>query len=243
MMRIRQIQFSAWLALLFLLSNQPDGHGAEQNKRGREIFRQLCVKCHGRNGEGVKGKYDDALRGDWPIEKLTRYIDKNMPDDAPERCVGPDADAVARYIYDAFYSREARMRNHPPRVELVRLTNRQYLNTVADLIKYFTGNDTTTSGERGLRASYYSSRNFNRGSNVFERVDRQVNFDFGESFPDPVPPGTNGFSMQWRGSVIADETGDYEFILKTPNGARLWVNDLDQTLIDAWVASGQLDEH
>ena len=226
-----------------LLLSQQGVRGAEQNKKGREIFRQLCAKCHGRNGEGAKGKYDDALRGDWPIEKLTRYIDKNMPDDAPEKCVGADAEAVARYIYDAFYSREARLRNHPPRVELVHLTNRQYLNTVADLIKHFTGNDTTASGERGLQATYYSSRNFNRGSNVVERVDRQVNFDFGEGFPDLVPAGTNGFSIQWRGSVIAEETGDHEFMLKTPNGARLWVNDDDQTLIDAWVASGEVSEH
>ena len=79
-MRIRPIQCFAWMALLCLLSSQPDVSGAEPNKQGREIFRQLCAKCHGRNGEGVKGKYDDALRGDWPIEKLTRYIDKNMPD-------------------------------------------------------------------------------------------------------------------------------------------------------------------
>src|SRR5204862_6256846 len=35
---------------------------------------------------------------------------KNMPEDAPEKCVSPDAEAVARYIYDAFYSREAQMR-------------------------------------------------------------------------------------------------------------------------------------
>src|SRR3954465_8922779 len=102
---------------------------AQSAPNGGQIFRQLCSKCHGRNGEGVKGKYNDALHGDWSLEKLTRYIDKNMPDDAPEKCVGPDAEAVARYIYDAFYSREARVRNHPPRVELVRLTNRQYLNT------------------------------------------------------------------------------------------------------------------
>src|SRR5437867_613241 len=149
MMRRRQIQCLAWVAALSVLSWQPGLLGAEQNKRGREIFRQLCAKCHGRNGEGVKGKYDDSLRGDWPIEKLSRYIDKNMPDDAPEKCVGQDAETVARYIYDAFYSREARLRNHPARIELVRLTNRQYLNTVADLIKGFTGNDGPVTGERG----------------------------------------------------------------------------------------------
>jgi len=242
-MRIRKIQYFAWMTLLCLLLSRQGLLGAEQNQRGREIFRQLCVKCHGKSGEGVKGKYDDALRGDWQIEKLTRYIDKNMPDDAPEKCIGPDAEAVARYIFDAFYSREARLRNHPPRVELVRLTNRQYLNTVADLIKHFTGNDGPATGERGLRASYYSSRNFNRDSKAFERVDRGVNFDFGEGNPDQVPVGTNGFSMQWRGSLIADETGEYEFILKTPNGARLWVNDDDNPLIDAWVASGEINEH
>ena len=229
--------------LLCLLLAQQDLLGAEPNKKGREIFRQLCVKCHGKSGEGVKGKYDDALVGDWPIEKLTRYIDKNMPDDAPDKCVGPDAEAAARYIYDAFYSREARLRNHPPRVELVRLTNRQYLNTVADLIKHFTGSDATEGGERGLRASYYNSRNFNRTTNAFERVDRQVNFDFGEGFPDQVLAGTNGFSIQWRGSLVAGETGDYEFVLKTPNGARLWVNDEEQPLIDAGVASGEVTEH
>src|SRR5213594_3310791 len=85
----RSIQCLVALALLFLLSSQQGVLGAEPNKRGREIFRQLCAKCHGRNGEGVKGKYDDALRGDWPVEKLARYIDKNMPDDAPEKCLGP----------------------------------------------------------------------------------------------------------------------------------------------------------
>jgi len=229
--------------LLFLFLSYTPLQAAEQNKRGREIYRQLCTKCHGKSGEGVKGKYDDALRGDWPIEKLTRYIDKNMPEDAPEKCNGPDAEAVARYIYDTFYSREARLRNHPPRIELVRLTNRQYLNTAADLLKHFTGQDGAGTGERGLRASYYSSRNFRDNNKAFERVDRQVDFDFGTNSPSGDPPGTNGFSMQWRGSVIADETGDYEFILKTPNGARLWVNDDDNPLIDAWVASGQINEH
>src|SRR5436309_7606130 len=96
--------------------------GAEPLPDGRRIYRELCVKCHGRNGEGVKGKYDDALHGDWPIEKLTRFIDKSMPDDAPQKCKGPDAEAVARYIYDSFYSRDARARDHPARIELVHLT-------------------------------------------------------------------------------------------------------------------------
>src|SRR5438552_2463747 len=245
-MRIRPIQCFAWMALLCLLSSQPDVSGAEPNKQGREIFRQLCAKCHGRSGEGVKGKYDGALRGDWPIEKLAHYIEKNMPDDAPGKCVGPDAQAVARYIYDAFYSREARLRNHPPRVELVRLTNRQYVSTVADLLKHFTGNDKPVTEEHGLAGSYGSKLGKGDGNRkTFDRVDRQLAFTFEENGPDAerLGTGTNEISVTWRGSLIAEETGDYEFFIKTPNGARLWLNDEDLTLIDGWVSSGQLAEH
>lgn len=243
MMRIRPIQYFAWLPLLCLVSSQPQFVGAQRRLTGREIFTQQCAKCHGRNGQGVTGKYDGPLHGDRPLDKLSRYIEKAMPDDDPGKVVGDDAVAVARYIYDAFYSREARLRNNPPRVELVRLTNRQYVNTVADLIKHFTGSDGAPTGERGLRATYYSAKDFNGDKKVIERVDRQVDFDFGESTPDTEHFPTNQFSMQWRGSVIADESGEYEFVLKTPNGARLWVNDEQEPLIDAWVASGQLNEH
>src|SRR5215510_12857004 len=174
----RKFRSVIWLLLVVFGVSRTDVQSAERFPNGRTIYRQLCVKCHGQNGEGVKGKYDDALVGDWPIERLTRYIDKNMPDDAPEKCVGPDAEAVARYIYDAFYSREARLRNHPPRVELVRLTNRQYLNAVADLMKRFTGQDQPPGEERGLRAIYYKSRDFRGDKKAFERLDRQINFDF-----------------------------------------------------------------
>jgi len=40
--------------------------------------------------------------------------------------------------------------------------------------------------------------------------------------------------------VIAEETGIYEFSLKTENGARLWINDTNESdaLIDAWVSNG-----
>jgi hypothetical protein len=241
MMSARQIGFFAMWCLAGLFSSSSELQSAERQPNGREVYRQLCAKCHGRNGEGVKGKYDDALHGDWSIEKLTGYIAKNMPEDDPGKCAGPDAEAVSLYIHDAFYSREARARNHPPRIELVRLTNRQYVNAVADLVGHFTDKEAGAAVERGLNAVYYSSRNFNRKNQ--ERVDRQVNFDFGTNGPDGEPASTNGFSVQWRGSLIADETGDYEFILKTPNGARLWVNEEEQALIDASVASGEITDH
>src|ERR1051325_6590169 len=147
---VRPVRVPACLLLFCLLLTQGWIYAAERRLDGRAIYRQECARCHGRNGEGVKSKYKDALYGDWSLEKLTRYIDKNMPDDDPDKCVGPDAEAVAQYIYDAFYSREARARNHPARIELVRLTNRQYVNTVADLIKSLSDDNSAVDVERGL---------------------------------------------------------------------------------------------
>jgi hypothetical protein len=241
MRRIWQWHRLTWLVFSGLWLGCVHPLDAAERQPGRRIYQQQCASCHGPNGEGVKDKYADALHGDWSVERLTRYIHKAMPDDDPDKCVDKDAEVVARYIHDAFYSREARARIHPARVELVRLTNRQYVNALADLIKHFTGTDGLPGEERGLRGTYFGTRHFN--NKAFDRVERQIDFTFGESFPESVPTGTNGFSIQWGGSVIAEETGDYEFIVKTPNGARLWVNAEEEPCIDAWVASGEASEH
>src|SRR5437016_8424680 len=107
-----------------LLLDAENVFAAERKQSARDLFRQECAKCHGRNGEGVKGKYDGRLQGERSLEKLTRYIERNMPDDNPGKLPAEAAATVAHYIYDTFYSREARLRSgRPPRVELVRLTN------------------------------------------------------------------------------------------------------------------------
>ena len=215
----------------------------ERHLGGREIYRNLCAKCHGRDGEGVKDKHDGPLQGDRSLEKLTHYIERKMPEDKPGTCVGQDANAVARYIYDGFYSREARLRKNPPRVELAHLTNRQYLNSIADLLKHFTGYDTANKIEHGLLGTYHNARDFNEDKKLFERIDPRVDFDFNVGSDHEKLAGTNGFSIQWRGSLVAEETGDYEFVVKSPNGVRLWVNDNKEPLVDGWVASGQVSEH
>lgn len=221
------------------------GSGSEEielKERGGAIWKDQCIECHGANGEGVDDEYDEPLYGNWSIEKLTRIIHKTMPEDDPDKCLDADADAVARYIYDEFYSLAARARKTPARIELVRLTNRQYLNTTADLLKLFMG-DGKVGTDRGLEGTYYSKRNFDPKEKQIERVDSRVRFDFGETSPDVERFKDEEFSIQWRGSVIADETGEYEFIVKTENGIRLWVNDTREYLIDGWVSSGMMVEH
>src|SRR5258708_23634204 len=79
-----------------------------------------------------------------------------MPDDADEKCSAEDSAKVADYIYNACYSSDARVRNKPARVELSRLTVRQYQNAVADLIGGF-----KSTAERGS-ASRPPGENFHK---------------------------------------------------------------------------------
>jgi hypothetical protein len=228
------------MLLVCLLAGRMEAKAADRKTpSGADIFKKQCASCHGKTGQGVADKYDDALHGDWSIEKLARVIDKTMPEDKPETLDAAGSMAVARYIYDAFYSKEARDRLNPARVELVHLTNRQYETTVADLLKSFSTDDPKIGNERGLAASYYNSRNQNK--KAFSRVDGQVDFDFGTETPDERVTSTNEFAIHWSGSLIAEESGTYEFIVKTPNGMRFWVNDTDEPLIDAWVASNEAE--
>ena len=111
----------------------------------------------------------------------------------------------------------------PARVQLARLTVRQYQNAVADLLGTFRESK-EIGAERGLKADYYNARNFRNDKKVFDRVDQRVEFNFEDSSPDTNKIDAKEFAIRWEGSLIADETGDYEFCLKTENGARLWIN-------------------
>ncbi len=203
---------------------------------GRKIYETQCARCHGEHGEGVEDEQPEPLVGDRALADLTAVIAETMPAEKPEQIIGKDAEAVAAYIYDAFYSPVAQARNKPARVALSRLTVRQYQNTITDLIGSFTGTN-KLDDRHGLDAEYFNSRSFRRDKRIIERVDSTVDFDFGEGSPNEKF-GKEEFSMNWNGSIIAPETGEYEFIVHTENGARLWVNDREDALIDAWVRSG-----
>src|SRR5438105_14346489 len=103
---------------------------------GEQIFRGQCALCHGAKGEGTK-KYAKALTGSRSIGQLAEFIQKSMPPGAKQKLSSADAAKVAAYIYESFYSPIAQARNRPARVELSRLTVRQYRNAVTDLIGSF----------------------------------------------------------------------------------------------------------
>ncbi|MEY3175572.1 MAG: hypothetical protein RLZZ436_3486 [Planctomycetota bacterium] len=204
--------------------------------RGKAIYEQQCQSCHGVNGTGSK-EVPSPLFGDRAVAELADLIDRTMPEGAPQECVGEDARAVAEWMQQAFYSPEAQARLNPPRVELARLTVSQYRNAVADLSTSFRWQQ-TPGAERGLNASYFAGRSHRRDRQVLQRLDSQIHFQFGSSSPDGEKLSEDAFAVTWDGSLIPRETGWYDFTLRTENGARLYVNDRNTPLIDAWVRSG-----
>jgi cytochrome c553 len=212
-------------------------------QRGAKIFAEQCAGCHGKNGAGTPDNYPKPLFGDKPTIDLAEGIAATMPEGEAELCVGDDAAAVAEWMQAAFYSPEAQARINPPRTKLSRLTVTQYRNCVTDLIESFT-RSSQPDDRLGLTARYYKSRRFRDQDKVIERVDPVINFDFGEATPDAEKiPEAEEFSIRWEGSLIVNETGWYDFAVKTENGGRLFVNDPQTALIDAWVKSGYDTEY
>lgn len=215
---------------------------ADETNPGARIYQNLCASCHGKAGEGTPEDYPRALVGDRSIDQLTRLIEKTMPEDDPKSCEGEDARSVATYIHDNFYSKVAQARNKPPRVELARLTVREYRNALTDLLGSFRS-ESQWGNDRGLKAEYYKGRRMRGGDRVLNRVDPNVSFDFQESSPDPEKIDPVEFSIRWEGSVLALDSGDHEFVVRTDHAARLWVNGAQTPLIDAWVKSGNDNEY
>jgi mono/diheme cytochrome c family protein len=247
---------SAFLALAAVAAAAPDASSAQQKSQagqkgtkpaapsaknvaspGEKIFKEQCAPCHGAKGEGT-GAYSRALTGDLSAGQLAKYLAKSMPP-GPKKIKPADAEKVADYIYGAFYSPLAQERNRPARVALSRLTVRQLRNSVTDLIGTFGGNFTPNVAEHGLKAEYFKAKRFQQDDRVMERTDAQVNFDFGTGGPSGGEFNPHQFSIRWNGSVVAADTGVYEFVVRSDHAIRLYVNDNRKALIDAWVKSGK----
>lgn len=212
---------------------------------GLAIYKEHCGRCHGNHGVGTKD-VPAPLVGDRSVNQLAAYIDETMPEDDPSRVMGDAARHVAEYIHAAFYSAVARDRNRPARVELSRLTVRQYQQTVADLIAGFRNRGPGIDDRRGLKGEYFQGRDFDRGSSlVFERIDPQIDFHFGVEGPDPELFQPSRFAIRWTGAVVPPETGLYEFVIRTENSAKLALNTAwyEPPLIDAYVKSGNQTEY
>lgn len=184
---LRFVSHCAFIALLFC---SPSLVSAAST--GVEIYRNLCASCHGANGEGTSN-HAVPLLGDKSVGELAELIERTMPEGEPEKCIGDDAKKVAAYIHETFYGPAAQARNAPARVELSRLTVRQYGETMADLIGSFrtapkpleVKKGELVQIEPGLFAEYMSGAALTSKNRFLTRIDPGVQFDF----KDQAPPG------------------------------------------------------
>ncbi len=230
---------SAVLLASTLLISPRSVQGKGQPQTGEQVFRKQCAACHGQKGEGGAG-YRKPLAGSQSAGQLAKFIAQTMPP-GPKKCSADDSRKVTAYIYDAFYSPIAQERNRPARIELSRLTVRQYRNALADLVGGFR-NAVSMGDKHGLRGKYYKTQDIDDRQKAIERIDSEIKFDFGTATAAPQQPNPRKFSMFWSGSVLAPDTGEYEFILHTEHAVTLWVNDMQHPLIDAVVKSGKDNE-
>jgi mono/diheme cytochrome c family protein len=207
---------------------------------GRKIFASQCASCHGANGEGTK-VYKKPLAGSRTLADLARFIHQAMPP-GPRTLPAPDSTRVAEYIYNAFYSPIAQARIRPARVALSRLTVRQFRNAVADLVGSFRSPAALDSRE-GLRGEYFKTSRHQQSDRTLERIDPEVNFDFGAKGPTPEQSDPYQFAMRWQGALLSPDTGEYEIIVRSEHAVQLWVNDMARPLIDATVKSGTENEY
>src|SRR5579862_5666394 len=228
------------LLLLFAWALRADAGPGAAPAAGERIYRQRCATCHGAKGEGASA-YPKPLTGVRSVGELSRFVAQSMPP-GPRKCPAPDAQKVAAYIYDAFYSPLAQARNRPARVALSRLTVRQFRNAVADLVGDFRP-VVPAETRRGLHGEYFKGRDFDGKQRLIDRIDPTVQFDFGTDGPTPNQFDPHHFSVSWEGSVLAPDTGEYEFIVRTEHAVRLFIDGGSQPLIDAWVKSGSDTEH
>ncbi len=255
---IRMLQIQVRVAPLFLVISLLLSCPIHAEEKGAEIYRAQCAACHGNNGEGNPEQFSDPLRGDLALSELEDLIVKTMPDEHPELCIGNDAKLVAAFVYNQFYSPQAQRRLVDSRIELSRLTVRQFRESIVDLLGAF-GDEVSVPDSRGLEANYFGSRNWTEKRRLASQTDKSI--DFGEGVPHFDPTGkyeslkpdenpkkdanrmNQGFSVFWRGGLIPVETGHHEIIVESKNGFSLHINDQKNIFIDRRVRSDDVVEH
>ncbi|TAL00854.1 MAG: DUF5110 domain-containing protein [Verrucomicrobia bacterium] len=90
---------------------------------------------------------------------------------------------------------------------------------------------TTTNGQAGLNASYFSNTNLS-GAAALTRIDTNINFNWNNGSPGGAVPGDN-WSAEWSGNItVPAAIGDVTLATVSDDGARVWLDD--QLCIDHW---------
>ncbi len=88
--------------------------------------------------------------------------------------------------------------------------------------------------ENGLKGEYFNNKNL-KGDPSFTRIDKQIDFDWGNGSPGKRLDKDN-FSVRWTGYIKPVKSGDYMLDVLSDDGTRLFVND--KLVIDDWKDHG-----
>jgi hypothetical protein len=236
-----KISFS-WAVFFFFAGFGLQGWSSPSFVTGKSLYANQCAECHGERGQGVEDEYSKPLVGDWPLEKIIRYVDKTMPDYDPKLIQGKDAELVSKFIFESFYQKPE-LYQKDSKVQLSRLTNRQFRQSLADLFSHFEGQPKIQNRVHGLRGKYYNAKGMNKKKTIkLEQIDGKIDFNFKDQAPIQGMD-VNKFSIYWEGSLKPRETGWYEFFVQSPNGFSLRVNQNDGLpTIDEKVTAGMMRE-
>lgn len=87
----------------------------------------------------------------------------------------------------------------------------------------------------GLIGQYYADQNFEKL--VQTNIDKKIDFDWGLGYV--INDHSDNVCVRWTGRVKATKSGEYSFITRSDDGARLWIDD--RLIIDDWTTHPEED--
>jgi YVTN family beta-propeller protein len=91
-----------------------------------------------------------------------------------------------------------------------------------------------TTAQDGLRGEYFAGVVPGAGAPLLVR-NETIDFDWTDGAPASGLP-TDGFSVRWTGTLLADATGSYRFRTLSDDGVRVWIDS--RLVIDNWTDHG-----
>jgi len=85
----------------------------------------------------------------------------------------------------------------------------------------------------GITADYYSGKNFEQF--VLNRIDPNIDFTWSAAPGAGLP--ADGFSVRWQGTIVPRSSGVFDFITRSDDGVRLWLNGVQ--VINNWTNHGE----
>ena len=181
------------------------------------IYKEMCARCHGAKGEGTK-KYEHPLTGDWSVPRLAKVIDHTMPEDDPDK-LDLEQSRRGRRVHPrrlllagrAGEAQSAAGRTGAPHGQPVpQLGGRHHRQLPAGR------RSSTTSAASAANTSTPATSAADSAAHRAHRPRGGLRLQDGRARRLPRTPRTKfdpqQFSIRWEGSVIAPDTGTYEFV-------------------------------